>query len=131
MQTNHHNMPPRRALGENFRDQTRKKEISPAMGGIIIGKCSEGAAYAKIYRDTGITVSTTKDTVNKATSRLYQQSLKRAGRPQITTDRVERRILKTAPKEPTREWKFVLNDINEQFSKSTVYRVLRKHHIAK
>jgi Transposase len=124
-------MPLRRALSEISGNQIRKKELSPATHGIVIGKRSEGATYGQIHRDTGIPKSTVRDTIKLAPQRLHQRSKTRLGRPVKWNARDERRILRIIRNSPKREWKDVLNDLDRQFSKPALQRVLRKHNITK
>jgi transposase len=124
-------MPKRRVLSEISGNAIHRKELSPATRGKIIGKAEEGASQRKISRDLTIAKSTIADTIKHAPERQHQQSKKRLGRPTKWNTRDERRILRIVRKSPKREWKDVLNDLDRQFSKRTLQRVLRKHNITK
>jgi transposase len=113
-------MPQRRVFGEISGNVIRRKELSPATRGRIVGKAEEGASQRKISHDLGIAKSTVADTTKHAPERQHQHLKKRPGRPTKWNARDERRILRIVRNHPKREWKDILDDLDHRFCKSTL-----------
>lgn len=127
-------MPRRRALEElsnNEQNKRARRELSPATRGYIIGAMDAGQSGVEVGRAIGVRPDTVRKTYRKREERPHQESKPRSGAPRKWNDRDERRILRFVKQNTQMEWKDIIKYLHVDFSKTTVKRILSKHHISK
>src|SRR5215475_2163609 len=86
-------MPNRPPLAPISGNKIGKKELSPYLRGIIIGRSDAGQKYSQIADALNIPRSTVIDTVDKRLTRTSSESLQRSRHPRKLTIREECYIL--------------------------------------
>jgi transposase len=124
-------MPQRTPLRPISSNIIPNKELSPYQRAIIIGRAQAGQKPSQIGKELNIPRDTVKYTLQKDPIRNEAQSIPRSGRPRKLSLRDERAILRILRKNPKITWRELLKESNLNVSKSTYYRMLKRHNIKK
>jgi transposase len=122
-------MAQRRPLGEISANSRRQIELSPYLRGKIAGSASCGVSPAQISRDLGISDSIVRSTLKLDGQRINGNSLSRPGRPQNSTARSERYVLRLVRLRPKITYQEIRKELGLDWSDSTLYRILQRHGI--
>lgn len=120
----------RQPLGETSGNR-RGPELTLYQRGKLVGLRNAGKSWSQINAETGVPISTIRNTVRLAPQRDQGKSLPRSGRPTIVTSQLERHLVRIINDTPKIPYKTLLRQYRLNISRTTIYRILRKHNVIK
>ena len=108
--------------------------MTPCQRAMIIGARIAGASYRTIAKTFDLPVTTVRYTIKLADKRDEQVSQPRSGRPEISSSRDKRQILRLTRSNTDWSYAKLLRELHEsdiKIGKATVVRLLHKESIAK
>lgn len=90
-----------------------------------------GKTFGQIHAETGVPISTIKSTVKMASKRDNGKSLTRSGRPTKVSLRLERHIVRIINDTLKIPYRTLLRQNRLSISRTTIYRILKKHNVIK
>ena len=116
----------RTVLGQIDENLPRRHELTPYQRGIIIGQPTCGVLPTAIGKALNLPRTTVQGVIERATRQDNGVNNPRSGRPTIVTDRARRVIIRNARINPKITYLQLRACIDTEFSKSTMYRVLKE-----
>jgi hypothetical protein len=124
-------MPQRRPLGEISGNRRDGKELTPIQRAEVVGAAKCGVRYADISRILDIAPITVRRTYELSDQRDLHESLSRAGRPSLTSERDKRAVVRYARFNPKSTYRQMHQDLQISLSDSTIKRILLPYHLRK
>ena len=117
----------RTPLGSISGNRRRGPDLSPFVRGGIGAAYRYGAGPTRIAANEKLPVNTVKKVLQNLDYTLTGVTKRRLGRPSIVDEREKCRIIHTARIDPRMTYEALKEAIEHNFSKSTVYRILREY----
>jgi hypothetical protein len=124
-------MPPRRPLREISGNRPINHELTPNQRAEIVGAAKCGVGYADIGRILDFAPSTVRYTYELSSQRNVNESISRAGRPSITSERDKRTVVRYARFHPKSTYAQMRTDLQILLSDNTIKRILLPYHLRK
>jgi hypothetical protein len=115
---------PRAVLGQISGNSRKKKELTPYVRGIIIGKREAGQTGALIARELNIPPSTVWDILNKKYDRDAGKTSKRSGRPLSYSEADKAAVFQVIKKNPFLTYAAINVETGLTLSRATYRRLL-------
>ena len=108
-------------------NRRRNHELSPQHRAQIYGAARYGVSVAEIANQENLPASTVKSVIKRVSLNGSTLSKPRNGRPKKYTDRSQRAIMRIIKSNPKITYAALLERLGSQFSKATIYRILKAH----
>jgi transposase len=122
--------PQRRPLGVLSPDIITGRELNPIKRAQLQGARAVGASWSTIQAVLKTPISTARDTIIKASTRVEHTSLPCSGRPTTYTARDERTILRLVRRKPKITYAGIKRETGLDLSRDTFRRILEKHGVS-
>jgi len=115
------------AQGTSKTERPKGYELTPQERAKIVGAREVGASWRQIGRAFGISPSTARNTVARASKRVDSVSQPRSGRPRELSERDERHILRTLQQNPRIKHNALVEKCGINVARSTISQMLKRH----
>ena len=119
----------RRVLADILVNRRPNQELSPGSKRQLYGRALAGETYAEIAAAEQLPKTTVTTALRRTSNRLSFDPAPRSGRPRITNERNERRVLYFARRDAKFTYKDLKRETGLDLSRSTFRRILERHGI--
>ena len=107
-------------------NRQRNHEFSSEARAAILTKLGEGIPVKEVARQFNTTPSTIRQTRKRWTEDHITHSRPRSGRPEVTSERDKRYIIRAVYQDREISWNSLVGELDGRVSKSTIQKIVRR-----